>query len=66
MSIQKTNAPLAVSPAKAGDMLGLSPQVIRRLISTGKLFAIRVDKRIIIPIESIKNFLSPPNDGKAV
>lgn len=50
-------APLALSPAKAADLLGVSRTVINNLMYSGELPSVKVGKRRLIPVKSLENWL---------
>lgn len=49
---------LAYKPAEAAGLLGLHVQSVRRLVDEGRLGAVRVGRRIVIPARSIESFLA--------
>jgi excisionase family DNA binding protein len=49
---------LALRPAEAAKALGLHVQTVRALVDSGRLGAVRVGKRIVIPASAIAKFLN--------
>lgn len=56
----ETNAPrkMAVKIPEAAAMLGISQNSVRRLITRGKLRAVRVLRHVLVPISEIERLLS--------
>jgi excisionase family DNA binding protein len=48
---------LALRPAEAATALGLHVQTVRALVESGRLGAVRVGRRIVIPRSAIAKFL---------
>ncbi len=42
----------------AADMLGLSKRMIYLLVSTGRLQACRIGKRVLIPLDELDRFIA--------
>ncbi|HHV63232.1 MAG TPA: helix-turn-helix domain-containing protein [Firmicutes bacterium] len=49
--------PLAYSPEELVQVLGLGRTKIYEAIRAGKLKAVRIGRRIVIPIEAVEEFL---------
>ena len=49
---------LALRPTEAAVALGLHVQTVRALVESGRLGAVRVGRRIVIPRSAIAKFLS--------
>lgn len=49
--------PLAVDVQEAGRLTSLSTRTIRRYIKLGRIHAIRVGRRILVPVSSLKQLL---------
>jgi excisionase family DNA binding protein len=49
---------LALRPTEAAAALGLHVQTVRALVDSGRLAAVRVGRRIVIPRSAIAKFLS--------
>lgn len=49
--------PLALSPAKAADLLGVSRTVINNLMYSGELPNIKVGRRRLIPIKAVESWM---------
>ena len=43
---------------EVADRIGLSPGMVRKQIKSGALTAIHVGRRVIVPAESVANFLT--------
>ena len=52
-----TTQPYAISIAQACQRLGVSRWTINRLINTHTLYAMRVGRRILIPVDSLNEWL---------
>jgi excisionase family DNA binding protein len=52
---------LVFSVAEAGKVLGISDNTIRTLINTGKIKAVRVGRRILIPRRGLEELLTKDN-----
>lgn len=66
MAKQTDSNPLAISPAKAGQKLGLSTGVIRNMVITGELPAIRVGRRWLIPVQGLEQWLREQMEQQVV
>lgn len=57
-----TEKPAATKGARGveetADWLGVSPLTVRRAIKSGKLFAVRMGRRVLVPDESAKAYLA--------
>jgi len=51
--------PLAVDIREAGRLTSLSPHTIRAYVRKGKIRAVRVGRRVLVPIESLQDLLRP-------
>lgn len=52
-----TTQPFAISIAQACQRLGLSRWTVNRLINTHSLYAMRVGRRVLIPVDSLNDWL---------
>lgn len=57
MAKQVDKNPLALSPERVADKLGLAPGLIRRLIYEGKIPAVQVGRRWIVPVKALERWL---------
>ena len=58
MAKQSTDTtPLALSPAKAADLLGVSRTIINNLMYSGELPNIKVGRRRLIPVRELENWM---------
>lgn len=55
--------PLAVDIREAGRLTSLSPHTIRAYVRKGRIRAVRVGRRVLVPIESLQDLLRPANEG---
>ena len=49
--------PLAVSVEEAGRLVGLSKHTIRKYIRQGLIDAVRVGRRVLVPVASLERLL---------
>jgi hypothetical protein len=49
--------PLAVSIKRGAGLIGLSTPKMRQLVKSGRVRGARVDRRIVIPMASLEQFL---------
>lgn len=56
-AIQMDSSPLTVTVANAVTMTGLSDATLYRLIERGELATIKIGRRRLIPVESIKRLV---------
>jgi excisionase family DNA binding protein len=49
--------PLAVDVREAGRLLSLSPRTIRRHIKAGRIQALRIGSRVLVPVEALMEIL---------
>lgn len=49
----------AVNIADAAKVLGLHPHTVKALIDDGRLYAVKVGKRYLIPVTELDRFLEP-------
>ncbi len=49
--------PLALSPAKAADLLGVSRTIINNLMYSGELPNIQVGRRRLIPLKALETWM---------
>lgn len=65
---KESHLPLAVSPAVAAELLGLSETTVRTMIRTGALFSRRQGTRWVIPRAAVEAYLEgrewPPSDAQ--
>jgi excisionase family DNA binding protein len=52
-----SNRPLAVSVARAAELLGLSKTTVWGFVRTGDLTSARLGRRVLIPVNSLESFL---------
>lgn len=50
---------LAVGLREAGDSTGISQHTLRRMVKSGRLQAVRVGRRILIPISELEKLMKP-------
>ncbi len=48
---------LAVDTRRAGELLSLSKRTVQRLIRSNRIRVVRTDRRVIIPMKSLQQFL---------
>jgi len=51
---------MAISVEETAKILGLSRNLTYELVKTGKIFSVRLGKRIIIPLTSLERLTFPP------
>jgi len=56
--------PLAVDLREAGRLLSISPRTVRRQILQGRLPVLRIGRRILIPLDSIRELLRERSDAR--
>jgi excisionase family DNA binding protein len=49
----------AVNIAEAAKALGLHPHTVKALVNDGRLHAVKVGKRYLIPVAELDRFLEP-------
>jgi excisionase family DNA binding protein len=49
---------LALTMAEAGQSLGISPRTVEELVRTRLLRVVRVGRRVVVPVESLRAFLT--------
>jgi excisionase family DNA binding protein len=49
----------AVNIAEAAKVLNLHPHTVKALIDEGRLYAVKVGKRYLIPVAELDRFLEP-------
>lgn len=54
---RKGPKPLAVGVNEAAKMLGVSPFTIRNYIASGRLRAVRVGRRVLVPMEVLEKVM---------
>ena len=57
MAKQNDLNPMGFTPAKAADKLSLSTTLVRKLITSGDIPAVKVGKRWIIPVRALEQWL---------
>jgi excisionase family DNA binding protein len=55
--------PLAVDIREAGRLLSLSARTIRRHIQSGRLQAVRVGRRVLVPVEALTAMVRPTEES---
>jgi len=50
--------PLAVDVREAGRLTSLSPRTIRRYIKSGQIRAVRVGRRLLVPIDALRGLIT--------
>jgi len=50
---------LAVSVVEAAEMISLAPRTIRAWIASGKIRAVRLGRRVVIPVRELDRLLAP-------
>ena len=51
---------LAVDTKRAGELIGLSGRTVQRLIRSGRIRAVRTNRRVIVPLTALEEFLQAP------
>jgi excisionase family DNA binding protein len=51
------SGPLAVGIEKAAEMVGLSKHTVRKYVSEQRILAVRIGRRVIIPVQSLEKLL---------
>lgn len=51
--------PKAVNIAQGSKVLGLHPHTVKALIDEGRLYAVKVGRRYLIPVAELERFLEP-------
>lgn len=49
--------PLAVDVREAARLLSVSPFTVRRMLCDGRLHAVRVGRRVLVPVECLTTFV---------
>ena len=49
--------PLAVNVVEAGRLLSISPRTVRRYILEGRLRAVRIGRRVLVPLDCLRELL---------
>jgi len=57
--------PLAVDVQEAARLTSLSQRTIRRYIQLGRLRAVRIGRRVLVPLESLRALLRVAQDTEA-
>jgi excisionase family DNA binding protein len=52
-----TLTPIAVSPAQAAEMLGVSRDHLYRLLTSGEIRSGKSGARVLVEVESIKDYI---------
>jgi excisionase family DNA binding protein len=55
--------PLAVDVHEAARLISLSARTIRRYIQIGRLRAVRIGRRVLVPVKSLKALLDTNETG---
>ena len=50
-------SPIGVSDREAGRILGVSRSTVRSNVKSGRIQAARIGRRLVIPVESLRQFL---------
>ena len=58
-----TTEKLAYSVAEAAEALSLSKNVVRELVSEGRIRVVRVGRRVLVPRWALDEFLQPDEAG---
>ena len=58
MNGSPANAPLAVSPAQAAQMLSLGRTRLYELISAGELRPLKLGRRTLIPVQQLHDLIA--------
>lgn len=53
--------PITVTVKDAQKLSGLGPTMIWKLIGDGRLEVVRIDRRTLITVESLRKLLTPPH-----
>jgi excisionase family DNA binding protein len=56
--------PLAVDVREAGRLTSLSPRTIRRHIKSGRIRGVRIGRRLLVPIDALRELTSPDPIGQ--
>ncbi len=56
--------PLLISERNAGSTLGVSARTVFNMIARGDLKAVRIGKRKLITVESIRDFIARAGSGQ--
>jgi len=55
--------PLSVSVVEAGRLLSISPRTVRRYILRRRLPAIRIGRRLLVPLDSLRKLVQEERNG---
>jgi excisionase family DNA binding protein len=56
--------PLSVSVVEAGRLLSVSPRTVRRHIAQGRLRAVRIGRRVLVPLDCLRELLLERHNGR--
>lgn len=57
MAKQTGSNPMALSPEKTADKLGLAPRIVREMIYNKEIPAIQVGRRWLVPVKALEAWL---------
>lgn len=63
---ENADRPITVTVKDAQKLSGLGATTIWKLIGDGRLQAVRVDRRTLITLESLRKLLTPQHDNSGV
>lgn len=55
--------PLAVTVPEAARLLGVSAALVYEMIARGELKAVRLGRRLVVPIANLRELIGAGNDG---
>lgn len=57
--------PLAVTVPEAARLLGVSAALVYEMIARGELKALRLGRRLVVPIASLRALIEAADDGRS-
>lgn len=57
MAKQTDPNPIAISPERAANKLGLAPRIVREMIYNKEIPAVHVGRRWLVPVKALENWL---------